>query len=127
MTADTSPKVEMIYIKFVKPVIKLAMPGKSIIQLEIVFYGPFIGIQNHEICVSFAYVNTQIVLLHMASFSVKNEVEDARNHQSCLNTVSLHQVIPRLKPGGRKKLRDGLEAQGTILLFRHNDSFTEKR
>jgi hypothetical protein len=63
----------------------------------------------------------------MASFSVKYEVESARNHQPCLNTVSLHQVIPRLKPGGRKKLRDGLEAQDTILLFRHDDSFTEKR
>jgi len=41
--------------------------------------------------------------------------------------VSLHPVVPRLKPGGRKKLCDGLEAQDTTLLFRHIDSFTERR
>jgi hypothetical protein len=33
--------------------------------------------------------------------------------------VSKHHVIPRLKPGGRKTLKDGLETQGLILLF-HN-------
>ncbi|PXF57785.1 MAG: hypothetical protein C4B58_08830 [Deltaproteobacteria bacterium] len=65
------------------------------------------------------------LLLHMASFSVKNKVESARNHQPCLNTV--HQIIPRLKPGGRKKLCDRLKAQGRILLIRHDDSFTEKK
>jgi hypothetical protein len=37
-----------------------------------------------------------------------------------------HHVIPRLKPGGRKTLRDGLEAQGTFLLFHQENSFTEK-
>lgn len=31
----------------------------------------------------------------------------------------MHHVIPRLKPGGRKTLTDGLETQGRILLF-HN-------
>jgi hypothetical protein len=31
----------------------------------------------------------------------------------------MHHVIPRLLPGGRKKLIIGLEAQGTDLLFRH--------
>ncbi len=100
----------MILIKIVKPVIKLAMPRKSIIHLKFFFYGLFFGIQNHEICIPFTYISTQIVLLHMASFSVKNKVESARNHQPCLNTVSWHQVIPRIKPGGRKKLCDGLEA-----------------
>jgi len=39
----------------------------------------------------------------------------------------VHHVIPRLKPGGRKKLPHGLEAQGGNLLFRHVDGFTEKR
>ena len=39
----------------------------------------------------------------------------------------MHQVVPRLKPGGMKKLHDGLEAQDTILLFRHFDGFTDKR
>jgi len=39
----------------------------------------------------------------------------------------LDQVVPRLRPGGRKKLCDGFEAQDTILLFRHFDGFTDKR
>jgi len=39
----------------------------------------------------------------------------------------LDQVVPRLKPGGRKKLCDGFETQDTILLFRHFDGFTDKR
>jgi hypothetical protein len=39
----------------------------------------------------------------------------------------LDQVVPRLRPGGRKKLRDGFETQGTVLLFRHFDGFTVKR
>jgi hypothetical protein len=39
----------------------------------------------------------------------------------------LDQVVPRLKPGGREKLSDGLETQDTILLFRHFDGFTDKR
>jgi hypothetical protein len=33
--------------------------------------------------------------------------------------VSKHHVFPRLKPGGRKTLKDGLKAQGYYLLF-HN-------
>jgi len=33
--------------------------------------------------------------------------------------VSKHHVIPRLKPGGRKTLKDGIESQGVNLLF-HN-------
>ena len=51
----------------------------------------------------------------------------ARNHQPCRSPVSLDQVVPRLKPGGRKKLRDGFETQDTILLFRHFEGFTDKR
>jgi len=39
----------------------------------------------------------------------------------------VHQVVPRLKPGGRKKLCDGLEAQNAILLFRWFTGFTDKR
>jgi len=39
----------------------------------------------------------------------------------------LDQVVPRLRPGGMKKLRDGLETQDAILLFRHSDGFTDKR
>ncbi len=39
----------------------------------------------------------------------------------------MDQVVPRLRPGGRKKLSDGFETQGTILLFRHFDGFTDKR
>jgi len=65
--------------------------------------------------------------LHEASLSVKNEFESARNHQPCQNPVSLYHVIPRLKPGGRKNLPHGLQAQGTNLLFRHFDSLTDKR
>lgn len=33
--------------------------------------------------------------------------------------MSKHHVIPRLKPGGRKTLKDGLITQGVTLLF-HN-------
>ena len=51
----------------------------------------------------------------------------ARNHQPCRSPVSLDQVVPRLKPGGRKKLCDGFETQAAILLFRHFDGFTDKR
>ena len=51
----------------------------------------------------------------------------ARNHQPCRSPVSEDQVVPRLKPGGRKKLCDGFETQDTILLFRHFDGFTDKR
>jgi hypothetical protein len=39
----------------------------------------------------------------------------------------VHQVVPRLKPGGRKKLCDGLEAQDAILLYRWFAGFTDKR
>ncbi len=41
------------------------------------------------------------------------------------NTVSVHQVVPRLKPGGRKILKSGLAAQGTFLLFQQITDFTE--
>ena len=51
----------------------------------------------------------------------------ARNHQPCRSPVSLDQVVPRLKPGGRKKLCDGLGTQDAILLFRHFGGFTDKR
>ena len=51
----------------------------------------------------------------------------ARNHQPCRSPVSEDQVVPRLKPGGRKKLRDGFETQDTVLLFRHFEGFTDKR
>ena len=51
----------------------------------------------------------------------------ARNHQPCRSPVSEDQVVPRLKPGGRKKLCDGFETQDTILLFRHFEGFTDKR
>jgi len=37
----------------------------------------------------------------------------------------MHHVIPRLKPGGRKKLRHGLEAQGGYLLSPQVNGFTE--
>ena len=43
------------------------------------------------------------------------------------NTLGDENVIPRLLPGGRKKLHDGLLAQGRILLFRHFKYFTEKK
>jgi len=39
----------------------------------------------------------------------------------------LDQVVPRLRPGGMKKLRDGFKTQGAILLSRHFDGFTDKR
>jgi hypothetical protein len=41
--------------------------------------------------------------------------------------VFKHHVIPRLKPGGRKTLKDGFETQGVNLLFPKLDSFTEKK
>jgi hypothetical protein len=41
------------------------------------------------------------------------------------NTVLVHQVVPRLKPGGRKILKSGLAAQGTFLLFQPITDFTE--
>jgi len=49
------------------------MPVKGIIQLEVVFYALFLNIENNKICISFAHIDTQIVLLHKASFPVKNE------------------------------------------------------
>jgi len=42
--------------------------------------------------------------------------KNAKDHQPCRNTVSVHQLIIRLKLGGRKKLWHGLEAQGGDLL-----------
>jgi hypothetical protein len=51
----------------------------------------------------------------------------ARNHQPCRSPVSEDQVVPRLRPGGRKKLWDGFETQEMILLFRHFEGFTDKR
>jgi len=39
----------------------------------------------------------------------------------------MHQVNPRLKPGGRKKLRYGLVAQHEILLFHQLDWFYRKK
>ena len=62
-----------------------------------------------------------------ATLMVKDKIQNARNHHPCQNTVSMHHVILRLMPGGRKKLNDGLMAQGKILLFRHFKDFTEKR
>jgi hypothetical protein len=45
-----------------------------------------------------------------------------------LNAVSVHQVIPRLKPGGRKTLSNGLEDLGCHLLFRQDTTgFTERK
>jgi hypothetical protein len=43
------------------------------------------------------------------------------------NTVSVHQVVPRLKPGGKKILKSGLVAQGTFLLFQQITDFTEMK
>jgi len=40
--------------------------------------------------------------------------------------VSKHHVIPRLKPDGRKTLKDGLETQGVNLLF-HNLTVLPKK
>jgi hypothetical protein len=37
----------------------------------------------------------------------------------------MRQVVPRLKPGGRKILKSGLAAQGTSLLFHQITDFTE--
>jgi hypothetical protein len=39
----------------------------------------------------------------------------------------MHHVIPRLLPGGRKKLFTGLEAQGTDLLFRNTELVLPKK
>jgi len=44
-----------------------------------------------------------------------------------VNPVSLHHGILRLKPGGRKKLKDGFGTQGLFLLFRYCDIFSEKK
>ncbi|MGA3209282.1 MAG: hypothetical protein ABSE05_15855, partial [Syntrophales bacterium] len=44
-----------------------------------------------------------------------------------LNAVSVHQVIPRLKPGGRKILSNGLEDRGSCLLFRQDTTGFTKR
>jgi hypothetical protein len=42
------------------------------------------------------------------------------------NTALQCQVVPRLKPGGRKTLKSGLAAQGILLLFQQvKDDFTE--
>ena len=41
------------------------------------------------------------------------------------STASVRQVVPRLKPGGRKILKSGLAAQGTSLLFHQITDFTE--
>jgi hypothetical protein len=59
----------------------------------------------------------------MPPVSVENEFENAKHHQPCRNTVSKHQLITRLKLGGRKKLRHGLEAQGGLLLSRQSYKF----
>ena len=39
----------------------------------------------------------------------------------------MHQVNPQLRPGGRKKLRDGLGAQAVSLLFHQIDGFYRKK
>ncbi len=52
-----------------------------------------IGMSGQSVKID-GYINTQIVLLHIAFFLVKYEVESARNYRPWLNTVALHQVIP---------------------------------
>jgi hypothetical protein len=39
----------------------------------------------------------------------------------------MHQVNPQFRPGGRKKLRDGLGAQAVALLFHQTDWFYRKK
>ena len=39
----------------------------------------------------------------------------------------MHQVNPQFRPGGRKKLRDGLEAHDATLLFHQTDWFYRKK
>jgi len=59
---------------------------------------------------------------------VSLSIKYVKNQESSAlyNTVSVYQVVPRLKPGGRKTLKSGLEAQGTYLLFQYfNNDFTE--
>ena len=51
----------------------------------------------------------------------------ARNHQSCEKCGVMHQVNPQFKPGGRKKLRDGLAAHDATLLFNQTDGFYRKK
>jgi len=52
----------------------------------------------------------------------------ARQHQPCNYTVSMHLLNSRFLPGGRKKLRDGLEAHDTTLLFLQDYiDFTDQR
>jgi len=63
----------------------------------------------------------------MFKASYIGNIMGARNHQPCKQYGVMHQVNPRFKPGGRKKLCDGLEAHDATLLFHQIDRFYRKK
>ena len=72
------------------------MPIEGIVELEPLNHRMFFGINNHEIGIAFADVNTHVKRFHFEASFFFGIIMDARNHQPCNYAVSCTKLIPDL-------------------------------
>ena len=75
-------------------VVETSVPLEGVIKLKALTNWLFCGINDHEICITFANVNAKVKWLHRDCLLFGKMV--ARNHQPCKSAVSSTKLIPDL-------------------------------